>query len=127
MESEFLTKILELYNLNNWEKILNLNENSDNEEALRILWVWPSIKNLEFIKETIQKNECTGIISLGCGCGLLEWIIQQSTGNNKKKVFFNLLIICTCKYMLCFLLHLKKEFVYFSLLSICLILKVKVI
>lgn len=80
MESEFSSKVLELYNSKDWEKLLDLNSNSDNRDALKLLWVWPSSKNLEFIKKVIQEKECDGIISLGCGCGLLEWLIQQSTG-----------------------------------------------
>lgn len=82
MNNDFLMKILDLYNSNDWENILKLNENSNKDTALRILWVWPSIRNLEFIEETIQQNSCNGIISLGCGCGLLEWIIQKSKGKN---------------------------------------------
>lgn len=81
MESEFLRKVLELYKSKDWETILDLNSNCDNRDALKLLWVWPSVKNLEFIKTIVHENECSGIISLGCGCGLLEWIIQQSTGN----------------------------------------------
>lgn len=86
MENEFLTKVLNLYNCNDWKNILKLNEQSDNETALRILWVWPSIRNLEFIERTIIKHDCKGIISLGCGCGLLEWIIQKSTGKNERNI-----------------------------------------
>lgn len=84
MESEFLSKVLDLYEHNDWQKMLKLNEKSDNKNALKLLWVWPSMKNLEFIKNTIEENYCDGIISLGCGCGLLEWIIHESTGMRYK-------------------------------------------
>lgn len=86
MENDFLKKIIDLYNRQDWKNILKLNEHSDNETALRILWVWPSIRNLEFIERTIKKHYCKGIISLGCGCGLLEWIIQKSTGKNERNI-----------------------------------------
>lgn len=80
MDSEFLSKVINLHKLNDWQNILKLNEYSNNQYARKILWVWPSLPNLNFIKTAIEKNCCTGIISLGCGSGLLEWIIEQSTG-----------------------------------------------
>lgn len=83
MDNDFLSTVLDLYKRNEWQNILKLNEMSDNKTALKLLWVWPSIKNLDFIKNTVEENSCDGIISVGCGCGLLEWIIQQSTGNMK--------------------------------------------
>ncbi|KAJ8931244.1 hypothetical protein NQ314_015863 [Rhamnusium bicolor] len=83
MDSSFLNSVLELYKDNKWKEILNLNEKSDNLNALKILWVWPSEENLYFIRKVLYEQNLDGIISLGCGCGLLEWIINKSTGPGK--------------------------------------------
>ncbi|KAJ8923917.1 hypothetical protein NQ315_006693 [Exocentrus adspersus] len=80
MENVFLNSVLELYKENKWKEILKLNEQSDNPVALNLLWVWPSANNLNFIKTTLTSYNLDGIISIGCGCGLLEWIISESTG-----------------------------------------------
>lgn len=80
MENLFLSTVLELYREDKWEKILKLNELSDNSSALKLLWVWPSEANLNFIKTILNVYNLDGIVSIGCGCGLLEWIINRSTG-----------------------------------------------
>ncbi|XP_018576582.1 uncharacterized protein LOC108915102 [Anoplophora glabripennis] len=80
MENLFLSTVLELYRENKWEEILKLNEHSDDPTALNLLWVWPSEKNLNFIKTVLNEYNLDGIVSIGCGCGLLEWIINKSTG-----------------------------------------------
>ncbi|XP_050296257.1 uncharacterized protein LOC126736089 [Anthonomus grandis grandis] len=77
---DFLKEVLYQYQQKQYRKILNLNENSDNRIASKILWVWPSLKNLNFIKGELRRYGVKGVISIGCGCGLLEWIIQEHTG-----------------------------------------------
>lgn len=79
MENELLIKVLELYKQENWRELIGLN-NSENINALKLLWVWPSEKNLDFIKSVVIEQGCDSITSIGCGCGLLEWIIIQATG-----------------------------------------------
>ncbi|CAH1996995.1 unnamed protein product [Acanthoscelides obtectus] len=80
MDGEFLYEVLELTKEENWKGVLKLNDESDKIEARNLLWVWPSEDNLRFIKDTVSNLNCVGIISIGCGCGLLEWIIEKSTG-----------------------------------------------
>lgn len=80
MENVFLDKVLDFHRRNNWRKVLLLNENSQDTRALKILWVWPSETNLKFLKRVSDRYCIEGLSSLGCGCGLLEWIIGQYTG-----------------------------------------------
>ncbi|CAG9860099.1 unnamed protein product [Phyllotreta striolata] len=75
-----VTAVQNLYTSKKWKKILKLNKNSNEQSALKLLWVWPDESNLFFIKRTIVDFGCRGISSIGCGCGLLEWIINESTG-----------------------------------------------
>nr|CAI5823481.1 unnamed protein product [Callosobruchus analis] len=80
MESEFADKVIQLSREGSWREVLKLNEKSDKIEARKLLWVWPSEDNLWFIRDAVVAFKCAGVISIGCGCGLLEWIIQKSTG-----------------------------------------------
>ncbi|KAL3288653.1 hypothetical protein HHI36_003086 [Cryptolaemus montrouzieri] len=79
MEDDFFNNVIDLYRKNEWKNILNLNEKSNIQKATRILWVWPSEEDIRFIENIIVGNGLRGIISIGCGSGLLEWILQQST------------------------------------------------
>nr|XP_022907337.1 uncharacterized protein LOC111418868 [Onthophagus taurus] len=79
MEKSLIKEVIELYKENKWMDIIDKNPNVTNEEARKLLWVWPSFKNLEFIKKKLNEFNMNGISSIGCGCGLLEWIISKST------------------------------------------------
>lgn len=81
--------VLGLYHLKKWREILKLNENSSDNGALKLLWVWPDEKNLFFIKRIVNDLACEGISSIGCGCGLLEWIINEATGKTLNLIFYH--------------------------------------
>lgn len=98
MHENFVKEVLELYNKNDWKSIINLNKHSDNNEALKLLWVWPSEENLKFIKNVLEEYGVSGIISLGCGCGLLEWIIHSYTSKYLKNNNFMQLPLFFFKY-----------------------------
>ncbi|XP_069676558.1 uncharacterized protein [Periplaneta americana] len=43
------------------------------------LWVRPSEENLHFIEQQTLKYGCSRLVSIGCGSGLLEWLIHKAT------------------------------------------------
>lgn len=69
--------------LNNYVENVNLNEIFKLkslikiEERSRYLWAWPDNNILKLLKHELQKLSIKRILSVGCGSGLLEWIIQQ--------------------------------------------------
>ncbi|CAG9768031.1 unnamed protein product [Ceutorhynchus assimilis] len=79
-ENIVLEKVLHFHSNNNWKEILRINEKSNDKNALKLLWVWPSEENLKFLESALAERNIQGVTSLGCGCGLLEWIIQAYTG-----------------------------------------------
>ncbi|XP_065166681.1 uncharacterized protein [Atheta coriaria] len=81
LEEIFKQEILTCYKNNDWRELLNLNPQSNNKIAYKFLWVWPSVDNLEFIARKLKQFSKKGIISIGCGCGLFEWILQQYLGS----------------------------------------------
>ncbi|CAH0550396.1 unnamed protein product [Brassicogethes aeneus] len=80
MTESILQTVLQFYHENRWEEALKVNKNSDNLEASKVLWVWPSLMNLRFLKKKCLEFQMEGFVSLGCGCGLLEWFIHNATG-----------------------------------------------
>lgn len=82
MCDNLLSDVLYFYKKNDWKSVLELNKESDSSDAQKLLWVWPSESNLAFIDKILNDYNISGIISLGCGCGLLEWIIQTYTSKS---------------------------------------------
>ena len=41
-----------------------------------LVWIRPTLPSLTFIKEQVNRLGLSGISSVGCGCGTLEWLIQ---------------------------------------------------
>jgi hypothetical protein len=71
----------------NWKNIIDMfhgevGEGNDCFYDEHYLWVRPSEENLHFIKQQIVKAGCCQLISIGCGSGLLEWLIHKATGKN---------------------------------------------
>ncbi|KAF5301132.1 hypothetical protein FQR65_LT08962 [Abscondita terminalis] len=79
MEDENIDLIISLYDENNWKEILKLSEKTREPITTRLLWVWPTTRNLKFMKETLIENQINGVISIGCGTGLLEWLLHKYT------------------------------------------------
>lgn len=81
MERDNITKtVIELYKEKNWSEILKISEVNKNENIRHLIWVWPSMKNLDFIKRNLFERNLKKIISIGCGCGLFEWIFMEYSG-----------------------------------------------
>lgn len=74
--------ILRLHNDCNWKDIVNLTSVIDSSKNNRLFWVLPTLDDLSWITEVIKKNKISGIISIGCGCGLIEWLLQNYSGEH---------------------------------------------
>lgn len=74
--------ILSLYNAQKWEEIAALSFASSNPKSSRLSWVLPDISDLYWINDIIRKYNLSGVASIGCGCGLLEWLLQKCSGKS---------------------------------------------
>ncbi|XP_076630570.1 uncharacterized protein LOC143346397 isoform X1 [Colletes latitarsis] len=72
--------ILALHSQQKWQDIANLSCTLKEFEKCRLFWVLPTINDLHWIKEIIDKYNVFGLASIGCGCGLLEWLFQKYSG-----------------------------------------------
>ncbi|KAL6446753.1 hypothetical protein ACFW04_001289 [Cataglyphis niger] len=71
-------EIFSLYNAQKWKEITTLACTTN--ELRRLSWVLPDIDDLYWMNNIIQKYNLFGIASIGCGCGLLEWLLQKYSG-----------------------------------------------
>lgn len=107
MEESMTEVVLKLYRLGKWKEIVE--KYHDHKDRNKLLWVFPSEDNFEFLKECLKEFKCKGVASVGCGSGLLEWMLQKATGS--KEFYF---IYSPYIYELVFLLYLET---YFTILS----------
>lgn len=77
-EEDYVSSVMDLHKEKNWRKIIN-NCCDDNDHS-RLLWVFPSEENITFIGDALKNNDCRNVISVGCGTGLLEWILMEALG-----------------------------------------------
>lgn len=72
--------ILSLYNAQKWQEIAALSSTAKNLRTCRLSWVLPDINDLHWINDVVRRYNLLGIASVGCGCGLLEWLLEKYSG-----------------------------------------------
>lgn len=81
---DFEKSLFDCIEKNDWKTVLHLgNSNSviaDENLKRKYLWFWPTEECITFIRNLISKTKIRNILSIGCGSGLLEWLIEKSTG-----------------------------------------------
>lgn len=83
-EPSFEERVILLHGEAKWREIVSLGALEENDQGRRLLWVWPRLNDLDWLKKMFGKYELDGIASIGCGSGLFEWIIQQHSGNRSR-------------------------------------------
>lgn len=78
MEDNFANSVIDLYKEKNWRDIVE--RFHDHPDRSKLLWVFPTVDNFEFLKKCVEKFGCDRILSIGCGSGLLEWMTSEATG-----------------------------------------------
>ncbi|KAL0831785.1 hypothetical protein ABMA28_001323 [Loxostege sticticalis] len=78
MQENLVNDIIDLQREKKWKEIVE--RYHDHPDRNKLLWVFPSKENFEFLKERLQRLCCDGVLSVGCGSGLLEWMITEATG-----------------------------------------------
>ncbi|KAJ6633619.1 hypothetical protein Bhyg_16805, partial [Pseudolycoriella hygida] len=73
-------QLIELTSSNDWRKVISLNKCYPLSETCLFSWAWPSENCLKILKTVLDKNCVRSILSIGCGSGLLEWILEATTG-----------------------------------------------
>ncbi|XP_063907931.1 uncharacterized protein LOC135126069 [Zophobas morio] len=79
MEGDFLDTVLRFYKEQKWKEVLDLSL-VESAVTRKLVWVWPSENNLLLIKHIIRDFRLSGVISIGCGSGLFEWLLEKYSG-----------------------------------------------
>lgn len=79
METSLEEYLVRLSSANDWQSIIEARDLFSAEEKSKFLWAWPTIKCLKWLQRHLIDNHIMSILSVGCGSGLLEWLISKST------------------------------------------------
>lgn len=72
--------ILSLYNAQKWEEITALSSTTNDLRTCRLSWILPDVSDLHWMSGIVREYNLSGIASVGCGCGLVEWLLQKYSG-----------------------------------------------
>jgi hypothetical protein len=78
LTENFITELGEFAFKRDWKKILKLSQKYGFEVSSTMLWVFPSEFCLQQLKVTLKALNISNILSVGCGIGLLEFLIRES-------------------------------------------------
>ncbi|XP_066979853.1 uncharacterized protein [Macrobrachium rosenbergii] len=91
LSPSIIKRVLAFYNKGNVEAVMSLvapsfDENGNTNKSPKdpwdplLLWVRPGPCCIHFLAHQVREAEISSIASVGCGTGLLEWMIQTKTG-----------------------------------------------
>ncbi|CAH0747326.1 unnamed protein product [Bemisia tabaci] len=76
MKEESREEIENLYQQGDWKSVLCHPSLKDS----LLMWVEPQLEDLVFLRKITEATESTRIVSVGAGCGLLEWLLKAAVG-----------------------------------------------
>lgn len=79
-KESFLDAVSKCAEGKDWRKILALSQAYETSVTAQILWAFPTESCLRFLKALFKSFNIRNILSVGCGSGLLEFILQESIG-----------------------------------------------
>ncbi|XP_022213134.2 uncharacterized protein LOC111068086 [Drosophila obscura] len=84
-EQSELESLREIYYLTNgasgsWRKLLSLGDSLEQQLKRKLLWIWPTSVDLDNYNHFLAKHHIQRILSIGCGSGLLEWLMAAAGG-----------------------------------------------
>ncbi|XP_068155339.1 uncharacterized protein [Drosophila tropicalis] len=68
----------------NWRKLLALGERIEQHVKRKLLWIWPTDGDLLKCHKLLESFGINHILSIGCGSGLLEWLVIASASPQRK-------------------------------------------
>ncbi|XP_062126509.1 uncharacterized protein LOC133839169 [Drosophila sulfurigaster albostrigata] len=71
----------------NWRKLLTLGDTFDVQLKRKLLWIWPTAKNLMQFQLKLNELRIQHVLSIGCGNGLLEWLLTAVGTENSLRVY----------------------------------------
>lgn len=80
--TELELQLCELSSVDDWRGVIDICATFPINEKSKFLWAWPTVDCLAYLRDHLIANDIRAILSIGCGSGLLEWIIRQACDVN---------------------------------------------
>ncbi|XP_030371129.1 uncharacterized protein LOC115621579 [Scaptodrosophila lebanonensis] len=85
--------LVEIYYLSapetrNWRKLLALGDTLEQQLKRKLLWVWPTAADLLAFNKLLRLHNIQNILSVGCGSGLLEWLLAAAATEDENPIAF---------------------------------------
>ena len=80
LREKFQCDVRECVKKKDWRKVLQIRQKYEFDVTSEILWTFPTEYCLNYLKAIWKSFNITNILSVGCGSGLLEFIIKESMG-----------------------------------------------
>lgn len=77
---DFLVEVRRCVKKKNWKQILQLSKKYGPDVTAEYLWVFPTEKCLLSLRSFAKASFIRSVLSIGCGHGLLEFVIKESIG-----------------------------------------------
>ncbi|XP_067006503.1 uncharacterized protein [Anabrus simplex] len=78
MNDDSRLEVVSLFKRGDWQTLLNLVSRGELGELY--LWVHPTEQDLHYLARELTSAGIQSVLSVGCGTGLLEWLLQSVTG-----------------------------------------------
>lgn len=83
LRENFKDDVRECVRKRDWQKVLKLNKKYGNQLTYEFLWTFPTEYCLDYLQKLWKSYNITNILSIGCGYGLLEFVLRESIGLNE--------------------------------------------
>lgn len=80
VRENFQNDVRELVKKKDWRKILLLSQKYGMNVTSETLWTFPTEYCLGYLKALWKSFNITNVLSIGCGSGLLEFLMRESMG-----------------------------------------------
>lgn len=87
LRENFLSDVKELVNKKDWRRIVQLTKKYEIAVTSEFLWTFPTEYCLHYLKALWKSFHITNVLSIGCGSGLLEFVMRESMGKSSN-IFF---------------------------------------
>lgn len=81
LRGNFLNEVQELVVKKDWRRIVDLSKKYELAVTSEFLWTFPTEYCLHFLKALWKSFHITNVLSIGCGSGLLEFVMRESMGS----------------------------------------------
>lgn len=80
IKENYRNEISEVVKKRDWRKVLSLSKKYGFDITHELMWCYPTIQCTEFLKAQWKKFHIVNIMSVGCGSGLMEFVLREAIG-----------------------------------------------